>query len=78
MLAARWLDGSSARRFFGRSGATIEVPLAALRAGSGSFAAAAKRYLALGIEHILFGIDHLLFVLGLLLIVRGPGCWSRP
>ena len=72
LLAARWLDGSSARRFFGRSGATIEVPLAALRAGSGSFAAAAERYLTLGIEHILFGIDHLLFVLGLLLLVRGP------
>ena len=53
-------------------GAGIEVPLAALRAGSGSAADAARRYLALGVEHILLGIDHLLFVLGLLLIVRGP------
>jgi HupE / UreJ protein len=72
MLAVRWLDGSSARRFFGRSGSDIEVPLEALRAGSGSFTDAARRYLTLGIEHILSGIDHLLFVLGLLLIVRGP------
>jgi HupE / UreJ protein len=72
MIAARWLDGSSARRFFSRGGAGIEVPLAALRAGSGSVADAARRYLALGVEHILLGIDHLLFVLGLLLIVRGP------
>ncbi len=72
MLAVRWLDGSSARRFFGRSGRAIEVPLEALRAGSGSLADAARRYLELGIEHILSGIDHLLFVLGLLLIVRGP------
>ena len=72
MVAARWLDGASARQFFTRGGAGIEVPLAALRAGSGSVADAARRYLALGVEHILLGIDHLLFVLGLLLIVRGP------
>jgi len=72
MLAVRWLDGSDARQFFGRSGAGIEVPLAELSASSGSFTGAARRYLTLGVEHILFGIDHLLFVLGLLLIVRGP------
>jgi hydrogenase/urease accessory protein HupE len=72
MLAVRWQDGSSAHQFFGRSGAAIEVPLQALRAGSGSPADAARRYLALGVGHILFGFDHLLFVLGLLLLVRGP------
>jgi hypothetical protein len=72
MLAVRWLDGSDARQFFGPGRAGIEVPLDALRAGSGSLADAARRYLVLGIDHILSGIDHLLFVLGLLLIVRGP------
>jgi hypothetical protein len=72
MLTARWADGSSARQFFARTGAVIEVPLAALRAGSGSIADAAGRYLALGIEHILLGVDHLLFVLGLLLLVHRP------
>ena len=72
MIAARWQDGSAARRFFTRGAAGIELPLDALRAGSGSLADAARRYLALGVEHILLGIDHLLFVLGLLLIVRGP------
>ncbi len=72
MMTVRWLDGSGARQFLGRTGADIEVPLAALRVGSGSLADAAWRYLTLGIEHILFGIDHLLFVFGLLLLVRGP------
>jgi hypothetical protein len=72
MLTARWQDGTTARRFFAAGRAGIEVPLAALAAGSGSPAEAARRYLALGIEHILLGTDHLLFVLGLLLIVRGP------
>jgi HupE / UreJ protein len=72
MLTARWSDGSLARQFFARESAVIEVPLAALQAGSGSIADAARRYLGLGVEHILLGIDHLLFVLGLLLIVRGP------
>ena len=66
------MDGSSARQFFARTGAAIEVPLAALHAGSGSLADAARRYVGLGIEHILLGIDHLLFVFGLLLLVRGP------
>ena len=74
MVTARWQDGSSARRFFARGAAGIELPLAELRAGSGSLADAARRYLTLGVEHILLGIDHLLFVLGLLLIVRGR--WS--
>jgi hypothetical protein len=72
MLTARWQDGTTARRFFAAGRAGIEVPLAALAAGSGSPAEAARRYLALGVEHILLGTDHLLFVLGLLLIVRGP------
>jgi HupE / UreJ protein len=72
MVTARWQDGSSVRRFFGRGAAGIEVPLAELHASSGSLADAARRYLVLGVEHILLGIDHLLFVLGLLLIVRGP------
>ena len=67
-------DGSSARQFFPRTSADIEVPLDALHAGSGSIADAARRYLGLGIEHILLGVDHLLFVFGLLLLVRGPGC----
>jgi hypothetical protein len=47
------------------------VRLVELQVGSGSWAAAATRYTALGIEHILLGIDHLLFVLGLLLLVHG-------
>jgi hydrogenase/urease accessory protein HupE len=72
LVTAQWRDGATARRLFTRSGAEIEVPLAALRASSGTLADAARRYLALGVEHILLGIDHLLFVLGLLLIVRGP------
>jgi hydrogenase/urease accessory protein HupE len=72
MVTVRWQDGSSARRFFDRGAAGIEVPLSELSASSGSLAAAARRYFALGVEHILLGIDHLLFVLGLLLIVRGP------
>ena len=72
MLTARWADGSSARQFFARTGAVIDVPLAALNAGSGSIADAAGRYLGLGIEHILLGVDHLLFVFGLMLLVNGP------
>ena len=71
MLTARWADGSTARQFFAGTGAAIEVPLAALHAGSGSLRNTALRYLGLGIEHILLGVDHLLFVLGLLLLVRG-------
>jgi hypothetical protein len=74
MLTARWADGSSARQFFPRTSAVIDVPLDALHAGSGSIADAARRYVGLGIEHILLGIDHLLFVAGLLLLVRAPGC----
>ena len=72
MLTARWADGSSARQFFARRSDVIEVPLDALRAGSGSIADAAGRYLGLGTQHILLGVDHLLFVFGLLLIVNGP------
>jgi len=72
MVTVRWQDGSGTRRLFTRGVAGIELPLAELQAGSGSLSAAARRYLALGIEHILLGIDHLLFVLGLLLLVHGP------
>jgi hydrogenase/urease accessory protein HupE len=72
MLTARWSDGSTVRQFFARTNDAIDVPLAALQAGSGSVADAARRYLDLGIEHILLGVDHLLFVFGLLLLVRGP------
>jgi HupE / UreJ protein len=72
MLTVRWSDGSAARQFFARTSDVIKVPLAALQAGSGSIADAARRYLGLGIEHILLGVDHLLFVFGLLLIVNGP------
>ena len=76
MLTARWADGSTARQFFAGTGAAIEVPLAALHAGSGSLRNAALRYLGPGIEHILLGVDHLLFVLGLLLSIgsRSPRC----
>ncbi len=71
ILAARWIDGSEAKRFFRRDTANIPVPLAELRAGSGSWLDAANRYISLGIEHILLGLDHLLFVAGLLLLVQG-------
>ncbi|MEA3274200.1 MAG: HupE/UreJ family protein [Pseudomonadota bacterium] len=76
LLTVSWFgtDGGSTPEhsaFFLRTGAGIEVDLAALAAGSGSIAAAAQRYTLLGIEHILLGFDHLLFVLCLLLIVQG-------
>ena len=71
MLAAEWRSGDLSRQFFKSSAGIIEVDLAQLKAGSGSFLLAAKRYTVLGSEHILSGIDHLLFVLGLLLLVRG-------
>lgn len=72
VLTAKWHDGTEARRLFRSEAGRIEVPMAELRASSGSWRDAAKRYLSLGVEHILLGIDHLLFVLALLLIVRGP------
>jgi HupE / UreJ protein len=72
IVAAQWIDGTTARQFFARTGDAIEVSLAALQAGSGSLTDVARRYVGLGIEHILLGIDHLLFVLGLMLLVRGP------
>ncbi len=71
MLTARWLDGSEAKRLFRNKAGRIEVSLAELQAGSGSWLNAAQRYTGLGIEHILLGFDHLLFVLALLLIARG-------
>ncbi len=72
LLTVTWADRTSKSRMVMQEGADITVDLALFRAGSGSWLAAAKRYLALGIEHILLGIDHLLFVLALLLMVRGP------
>jgi hypothetical protein len=72
MLTAKWLGGSEAKVLFRNEAGVITVPLSELRAESGSWLDAAKRYTVLGVEHILLGIDHLLFVLGLLLIVRGP------
>lgn len=71
MLTAKWLDGSRAQRLFRNEAGRINVPLAQVRAGSGSWLNAAARYTVLGIEHILLGIDHLLFILCLLLIVQG-------
>ena len=70
MMTARWADGTTVRRLFKRESGAIVVPMGELRAGSGSWQAAAKRYTVLGIEHILEGYDHLLFVLALLLVVQ--------
>ena len=71
MLTTHWEGAEPVTRFSGKSGGTITIHLYEYLAGSGSLAAAAKRYTLLGIEHILEGIDHLLFVLALLLIVQG-------
>ncbi len=71
LMVAQWRDGTTARQFFMSGAEGIVVEMAPLRAGSGSFAATARRYTWLGLEHILGGIDHLLFVAGLLLLVRG-------
>lgn len=73
LLTAAWAGGDRASGFFKSRGDSIEVGLEGLRAGSGSWPAAARRFTALGIEHILLGVDHLLFVFGLLLLVRGSG-----
>ena len=70
LLTVSWADGSTASGLVLREGGVIVVDLASFRAGSGSWFAAAQRYLLLGIEHILGGIDHLLFVFGLMLLVR--------
>ena len=71
LVTAKWRDGGESTVLFRPEAGTIPLPLALLRAGSGSLLDAAKRYLGLGIEHILSGLDHLLFLLALLLIVRG-------
>ncbi len=71
-LKVIWADGTTASRVFVVQGGVIPVDMALLRAASGSFSDAARRYTLLGVEHILFGIDHLLFVASLLLLVRGP------
>ena len=70
LLTTTWADGTSASQMVTRKGAVITIDLALFQAGSGSWLAAAERYLGLGVEHILLGIDHLLFVLALLLMVR--------
>lgn len=70
MVVMKWRDGSIGRQFFASGAGGIVVEMAQLKAGSGSWQAAAKRYFTLGVEHILGGIDHLLFVAGLLLLVK--------
>ncbi len=71
VVLARWSDGTAASALFRGDGRQVLVPLADLRADSGSTIRLASRYLLLGVEHILSGIDHLLFLLGLLLLLRG-------
>lgn len=71
LLTTTWADGTSTSQMVTREGAVITIDLALFQAGSGSWLAAAERYLGLGVEHILLGIDHLLFVLALLMIVDG-------
>ena len=71
MAVMRWSEGPTVSRIFQRRAGAIEVPLADLSAGSGSFLATARRYTVLGVEHILSGVDHLVFVIGLLFLVRG-------
>lgn len=73
MLTAVWSDGTEARALLKKESGAISVSLAELKAGSGSWWAAAQRYLVLGVEHILIGVDHLLFVLCLLFVVKGLG-----
>lgn len=71
VVVATWADGNGVSGYFPGDGASINVPLADLKAGAGSFGSLASRYLVLGAEHILFGIDHLLFIVGLLLLIHG-------
>ncbi len=70
LLNVVWADGSTVSDLVARQGGAIVIDLARFRAGSGSWGAAAQRYLILGVEHILLGFDHLLFVFGLMLLVR--------
>ncbi|NUW71726.1 HupE/UreJ family protein [Vibrio mediterranei] len=71
MLKVYWRDGSVADKLIRNESGVITLSMDQLKAGSGSFLDAAKRYFLLGFEHILLGIDHLMFVLGLLWIVKG-------
>lgn len=71
VMVARWSDDADVSAYFPGDGSAVEIPLSDLKAGAGSLASLAQRYLVLGAEHILFGIDHLLFVLGLLLLLHG-------
>lgn len=70
MINVVWADGSEVRGLFKNESGSINLPMNELRAGSGSWWAASKRYLFLGFEHILEGLDHLLFVLALMILVR--------
>jgi hypothetical protein len=71
LFTAHWRTGAKARQFFVSGSEGILVELGQLKASSGPFLGAAKRYTALGVEHMLTGIDHLFFVSGLLLLIRG-------
>ncbi|MCA9751653.1 MAG: HupE/UreJ family protein [Gemmatimonadetes bacterium] len=73
VATAHWLDGTTGTAYFAPEPGGTPVPLAQLRATSGTFGRAARRYFDLGVIHIFLGVDHLLFVLGLLLLVRGTG-----
>ncbi|WP_422385192.1 HupE/UreJ family protein [Roseibium album] len=70
MINVVWADGSEVRGLFKNEAGIINLPMNELRAGSGPWWAASKRYLFLGFEHILEGFDHLLFVLALMILVR--------
>jgi hypothetical protein len=74
MVQAFWRSGETTRRFLPRGDDGIVVKISDLRAGTGGFGEAAKRYTWLGMRHILLGWDHLLFLAGLLLLVAG---WRR-
>ena len=58
VLNVRWKDGTEVSGFFRRGPNGLEIPLSEIRAGSGSFADAARRYTVVGIEHILMHLGH--------------------
>ncbi len=70
LVVAHWRNGTIAKQFFLSGPEGVVIELRQLQAGSGSWAAAAKRSSWMGVEHILGGIDHLLFVAGLMLLIR--------
>ncbi len=71
MASMIWLNGTRSSTYFPKGNDGIQVELAELRAGSGTWYRSAARYIPLGFEHIIKGLDHLFFVAGLLLLVRG-------